>query len=225
MLLESYVPASYLGVTRAAFIQKVQTVSNALGIPAEWLMAVMYVESKLKPWAKNPSSTASGLIQWLDSTARKFGTTADAIRAMNGLQQLDLVQRYFDTYRGQLSTLWDVYFAVHYPAAVGKPDTYVLYRSGSSAYSANKALDVDRDGLVTAANVKSWLWSSLPASARDQLADPAQTAVATAPVKVYPQIKWWVYALIAAGLLLGLYLIYAKVINRAIRRQLKLVTT
>ena len=218
MLLDQYVPASYLGVSRSAFVAKVQSVAQGLGLPAEWLMAVMYVESKLKPWAKNPGSSASGLIQWIDATAQAVhGVSSAQIRAMNGLQQLDLVERYLAGFSGRLTSLWAVYFAVHFPIAVGKSDDYVLYRAGSSAYNVNKALDVDKDGLVTVANVKSWLWSSLPTSARSELASPSAGQAATEPVAVYPKVAWWIWALIGAGLLVGLYIIFSTRLNRLLR--------
>jgi hypothetical protein len=39
--------------------------------------------------------------------------------------------------------------AIHWPAGVGKDDSYVMYREGSNNYAANKGLDVSGDGTVT----------------------------------------------------------------------------
>nr|WP_293838576.1 transglycosylase SLT domain-containing protein [uncultured Arsenicibacter sp.] len=155
---ENYVPANYKGVTRAAFVAKVRNVASRLGIAPEWLMVVMYKESRLEPWAKNPKSTASGLIQWLESTAQKqHGVTTAQIRAMDGLKQMDLVYDYYKPYKAKLKSLTDTYLAVHYPKGMAKDSTYVLYRSGSDAYSANRALDKNNDGAVTVSDVAQWL--------------------------------------------------------------------
>lgn len=36
-----------------------------------------------------------------------------------------------------------------WPAAIGKPDSYVIATSPSSVYNANAGLDVNRDGTIT----------------------------------------------------------------------------
>lgn len=51
----------------------IKLASNALGVP-EWQMrSVAWCESRLNPWAKNRSSTAAGLFQFLDSTWARSG--------------------------------------------------------------------------------------------------------------------------------------------------------
>lgn len=155
---ESNVPASYKGVSRAEFVDKVRQVASQLAIQPEWLMVVMYKESELKPWAKNPKSTASGLIQWLESTATKqHGVTTAQIRDMDGLEQLRLVYDYYKPYKAKLKSLTDTYLAVHYPKGIGKATSYVLYSSGSDAYNANRGLDRNKDGKVTVSDVTDWL--------------------------------------------------------------------
>lgn len=161
---ENSVPATYKGVTRAQFVAKVYAVAAALGIPAAWLMVVMYKESRLKPDAKNPLSTATGLIQWLESTAQKtHKLTTAQIAQMNGLQQLDLVQAYYKPYAKKCKTLTDTYLAVHYPVAMNKPADYVVYAAGSKAYAANSGLDLDKNGQVTVSDITRWL-GNVPAS-------------------------------------------------------------
>jgi hypothetical protein len=47
--------------------------AQKIGIPARWLFGLVRAESGWNPQAKNPRSTARGLIQWIDSTARGLG--------------------------------------------------------------------------------------------------------------------------------------------------------
>lgn len=54
---------------RAALV----TAAGRVGIPPEWLFGLVKAESAWNPQAKNPRSTARGLIQWIDSTARGLG--------------------------------------------------------------------------------------------------------------------------------------------------------
>jgi hypothetical protein len=39
--------------------------------------------------------------------------------------------------------------SVLWPAAINKPDGYVIFRSGTKAYSQNAGLDTNGDGTVT----------------------------------------------------------------------------
>jgi len=55
-------------------------------------------------------------------------STQDALARMSELQQLDYVKRYFQPYRGRLRTLEDIYMAILWPAAIGKPNNYALFR-------------------------------------------------------------------------------------------------
>lgn len=57
--------------------------SASLGVDPSWLYALVASESSFNPNAKNASSSARGLIQWIDSRARDLGYSGS----------LDLVQQ------------------------------------------------------------------------------------------------------------------------------------
>jgi hypothetical protein len=61
------------------------------------------------------------------------------------------VDKYLKPYKGKIKNFGDLYMAIHYPAAVGKDDTYVLYQEGTKAYTGNAGLDTNKDGAVTRA--------------------------------------------------------------------------
>jgi hypothetical protein len=58
-----------------------QEVSEKLGIKKEDLTALINFESGFNPKAKNPYSSAQGLLQWIDSVSREMGykDTSDLI--------------------------------------------------------------------------------------------------------------------------------------------------
>src|SRR5499426_3880777 len=93
---------------------ELQGVAERLKTQPEWLLNVMACESLLNPSARNslPGQTASGLLQFIEATARSMGTTTAAIRRMNPVEQLRLVERYLTPFRGRLKSLADVYMAV-----------------------------------------------------------------------------------------------------------------
>lgn len=141
----------YASKVTPEFCAKVEDIAAKLGIDPDWLMACMEFESGLNPAAKNPKSSASGLIQFMAATAKNLGTTTMALRKMSGEAQLEYVERYFRPWRGKLKTLGDVYMAILWPRAVGKSDSYALFVRGEPAYAVNKGLDKNGDGYVTKA--------------------------------------------------------------------------
>lgn len=143
------------------FAERVIEIAENLGIDPDWLMLVMYFESGLNPQAKNRNSSATGLIQFMESTARNLGTSTEALYNMNALDQLFYVEKYFAPYKGKMRSLTDVYLAVFYPSAVGKDDDYVLGGAGTDASRniarLNPIFDTDRNNQITKAEVTNYI--------------------------------------------------------------------
>lgn len=137
------------------FGKKVIQVARKLGINPNALMAVMYNESRLNPKAVNPSSKATGLIQFIPSTANYLGTSIAEISAMTGIEQLDYVYKYLSAYQNKINEDADVYLAVFFPAALYQPNSW---RFPDWAVKANKIFDVDRDGILTKKEFKKYFY-------------------------------------------------------------------
>jgi len=135
------------------FKDKLIAGSRARNINPDHLLNVMAVETagSFNPAAKNPNSTASGLIQFMAATARDLGTTTAELRKMSATQQLDYVFKYFDQYlkRGfDLSTQGALYAAVG-AGRVGQSDNSVVMREGDRGYAGNAATwDRNMDGFI-----------------------------------------------------------------------------
>ena len=110
------------------------------------------IESKFNPQAVNPMSRATGLIQFMPSTAKALGTTVEALAAMTATEQLPFVRAYF---KDRKLAPRDVYPAIFYPAVIGKADDAVIARAGEKVYDQNKGLDVTGDGVLTAGDIRS----------------------------------------------------------------------
>lgn len=129
-------------------------VSDLGGFTADDLMDCIAWESggTFSPSIVNKAgSGATGLIQFMPSTAKSLGTTTADLSRMTVVQQLNYVYKYFRPFKGRLKGLGDLYMAILWPAAVGKPDTFVLWDKNSrpTTYRQNAGLDVDRDGEIT----------------------------------------------------------------------------
>jgi len=136
----------------AEFRRIVADVALEIGIDPSWLMACMMFESGLDPSRVNAASGATGLVQFMPSTAMSLGTNVRVLAQMSAEAQLDqYVRQYFAPYHGKLATFNDCYMAILWPKAVGQPDDTILFASGRDAYLLNRGLDLDRDGAVTKA--------------------------------------------------------------------------
>jgi hypothetical protein len=135
----------------ADFKAKVIRIASGLGCDPSYLMAAMAFETgdTFSPTDQNRLSGATGLIQFLPSTAARLNTSIQALLQMTAIEQLDYVQKYLAPYKGRMRSLSDVYMSILFPIAVGKPDSYVLFAAPSTAYRQNAGLDVNHDGEVT----------------------------------------------------------------------------
>lgn len=138
------------------FQTELNNVSSRLGINPNDLLTVMAAESELGRLSpdeaarnRNPRSSATGLIQFMESTARGLGTTTAELGRMTAAQQMEYVERYFRSVglpRGADAAT--IYAYVFLPGRARSPDG-VLTRRGESYYNANPNLDANGDGVIT----------------------------------------------------------------------------
>jgi hypothetical protein len=141
------------------FLTKVNTVAKNVGVSEEDLLRVIQFETggSFAPDQQAGTSNAIGLIQFMPSTATDLGTTSKDLALLNRVEQMDFVEEYLARFKGRMQDFGDLYMAVHFPAAVGKDDDYVVYakdheyKGRRKAYEANKGMDVNNDGKVTKA--------------------------------------------------------------------------
>ena len=143
--------------TDTAFLNKVQSVATSLNANYIDILAFMYNESAgtFDPAITN-SIGATGLIQFLKSTAIGLGTTTDALAQLSRVDQMDWVLKYFNyfkfTTKAPTPKLQDLYLCVFWPAAVGKPDNYVIAAPNTPVAQQNRGLQAP-DGSITCASV------------------------------------------------------------------------
>ncbi len=173
LLFEDKIPNTGIN-NKAKFIEQVKYYSTLLLINPNWLMATMYIETggTFSPSVKNPSSSASGLIQFMEATANRLGTTTSALRAMSNYAQMEYVYKYMKSYTGRMTSYPDVYLAVFAPSAIGKADSVAIY--AGSTVSVNSALDYDKDGKINAGEIRKWAWSRIPTQYHETLKKKVQ---------------------------------------------------
>jgi len=63
------------------------------------------------------------------------------------------VAKYFSWFKTKLDTVERLYCAVFWPAAIDKPDDYQVAAAASAAYRQNAGFDVNKDGMITRAEI------------------------------------------------------------------------
>lgn len=149
--------ASMFITDEKAFEQKVRDVANRLEIQPEWLMSVMYSESRFDAAAENlKGSGAVGLIQFMPTTALGLNTTTQKLGKMTPVAQLEYVYEYLAGVKrkyGGFESLTELYLAILFPKALEGDYCYTLYAKPSQAYKQNAGLDEDNDGRVTVSDI------------------------------------------------------------------------
>jgi hypothetical protein len=150
-----------------AFAKKVEQIGKELDFNPNWLMALMNSESAgtFSPSILNfAGSGAVGLIQFMPKTAIYLGTTVEQLAKMTNLEQLDWVKKYIvvtmrDRKIMKVEDYDDLYFMIFYPAAIGKPDTWVF---PDQIYAQNKGIDMNRNGQITVAEFREFIKRKIP---------------------------------------------------------------
>lgn len=156
------------------FHRKLIDLSRRIEADPDAISAVMYSESGYNPQAVNPRGGASGLIQIMPEFAPLFGHTIEEIRAMDAIQQLDLVEKRFGWEKGRLHRPVDYFLSNFFPVAVGKPDSFIMGQEGNNnpvtaggkltyhqVYVGNTPkgrrgpLDYNLDGIIDVADMKA----------------------------------------------------------------------
>jgi hypothetical protein len=138
---------------REGFWKKMEKVAQSLGFEPYWLYRVMIAESGINSAIQNRDTQATGLIQFMPSTARMLGTTTDQLCMMTPQEQLDYVYKFYLPYKNNITCPIDLYIVTFYPYARGKRNHYII-GSEANAYTANliakqnPSFDIDGNGYI-----------------------------------------------------------------------------
>jgi hypothetical protein len=109
---------------KTAFINELESVAKRLNIDPNWILAVMYKESRLNPQAVNKTGGATGLIQFMPNTAKGLGTSTADLYNMTNVEQLKYVEKYFKPYKDKIKSYLDLYLVTFFPVALSKPNDW-----------------------------------------------------------------------------------------------------
>jgi hypothetical protein len=174
--------------------------SARVKINPDWLASVMSLESGFNPAAVNPYAKATGLIQFLPSTAKRLGTTVEALRGMTATEQLPWVEAYYRPFTGQIHSLEAMYMANFMPKYIGAGSDTIIASDPDLVYTQNKGFDRDGKGYITVGDVSSSIRGAL-ASAKGQ-----RLSVDDGPDEGSDGSAWWAILFLLSGVGGGLAL-------------------
>jgi hypothetical protein len=154
--------------------------AKRISIDPNWLASVIAFETggTWSPSIKNAvGSGATGLIQFMPSTAKQLGTTVSDLAVMSFKDQLKYVEAYFGWFSG-LHNLEDVYLAVFYPKAIGQSNSWVVANQGEAVYTQNSGFDSSQKGYITRGDITSTIRGVYNAGVK--------RGVVEVPLAVYP---------------------------------------
>lgn len=135
---------------------KISNICDSLEIDEKHLYKVIYYESQGNPKARNPFSRATGLIQFVPSTAIKLGTNIDELYKMSSYDQLDYVYKYLENRNKEkkfTNTYNDLHLSIFYPNSRGKRGDYIIADTttlkGKTILMQNASLDINKDKVLT----------------------------------------------------------------------------
>lgn len=127
---------------------KIVEVGNNLEPPVDsaWIANVINFETAYTFDASTTNAIgATGLIQFLDSTAKDLGTTTKDLGAMPAVDQMDFVQEYFQRKieeNGPIENANDAFMAVFYPPAMGAGPDFSIYDHAARTRGVQFAEDI-----------------------------------------------------------------------------------
>lgn len=146
------------------FYTRIVKLAKEINCDPNDLMAVIRIETagSFSPSKQNPKTRATGLIQFMPTTAKGYGTSVEALARMTIEEQMDYVERHFKDgikhrkISGRLDAA-TVYALVFWPAAASKSDNYVIATRGATTYRQNSGLDIDNNGFITKGDLGKWV--------------------------------------------------------------------
>lgn len=198
-----------LSLTDGAFRAALVRMAERHGWDADAIAAVMSVESARTfradaGWEQwTPKRTATGLIQFIEATAKRLGvepiavpihrTLFDrgdgklwatwALMGQTPVGQLELVERYFArAFETRRPTRPVDYYLVVFGAAPGLPSSTVIARAGDPRYDQNKGLDRNKDGVLTVGDFEELMASVMGGRQRIHVDLNAEPVAQAGPV-------------------------------------------
>jgi len=135
------------------FTSAVSALASKYNISDQEVYAVIQGESGFNPAARNPSG-ATGLFQFMPTTAEELGTSVDAVMNMSPVEQVALYDNYLERWNYNGDNRLGIMQAA--PAYAGRGPEEVIYAEDSAAWEQNPGWRELNDGPITVRSINNY---------------------------------------------------------------------
>jgi soluble lytic murein transglycosylase-like protein len=135
------------------FTSAVDALASKYNISADEVYSVIQGESAFNPTAQNASG-ATGLFQFIPSTAEELGTTTEAILRMSPVEQVALYDKYLQRWEYTGDNRLGIMQAA--PAFASRASGDTIYDTDSAAWRQNPGWRSLGDGPITVESINSY---------------------------------------------------------------------
>jgi len=135
------------------FTSAVSELASKYGINESEVYAVIQGESAFNPQARNPSG-ATGLFQFMPTTAEELGVSTEDIMSMSPTEQVELYDKYLQRWNYSGGNRLGIMQAA--PAFASKAPEEVIYAKGTAAWDQNPGWRELGDGPITVRSINSY---------------------------------------------------------------------
>jgi hypothetical protein len=192
--MDRFISTYYKGsIDKTRYDNALNAAAAKLNVPSDWLSSIFYIETafSMNPYeSRNPNAT--GLLQFTDIAIKQMvsdgilpkGFVRSDMLNMNIDDLMNMVVMYFQMNQKRydyspLETVENMYLLVLWPIAADQPDTYVLQTISQSAKfvaSQNPVWDVNKDGKITAGEIRQNYRKLLPFTITTDYESPEEEA-------------------------------------------------
>lgn len=135
------------------FTSAIENLATKYSISTDELYSVIQGESAFDMLAQNPSG-ATGLFQFMPTTAEELGTSTDAILGMSAVEQVGLYDKYLERWNYTGENRLGIMQAA--PAYASRSPDAVIYAKGTAAWSQNPGWRSLGGGDITVQSINSY---------------------------------------------------------------------
>ncbi len=141
----------YKESNKEAFYYTTRSVSSIVSIPHEWLIFMLWQESRFKTNATNPYASATGIGQMTKAACKAAGVNYTQYKNADVHHQLLSVGKYLKLKKGGFKSYGELYLYLYLPAYVNKPSNFRIpqkYLNVNPGYSKYKTVGQFKAGVT-----------------------------------------------------------------------------
>jgi hypothetical protein len=141
----------YKADDKEAFYYTIRSVASMLEVPHEWLIFMLWEESRFNIKAKNPVASATGIGQMTKAACKQAGVNYEMYKTGDVHYQLLSVGKYLKLKKDGFKSYGELYLYLYLPAYINKPNNFKIpqkYLDLNPGYAKYKTIGEFKAGVT-----------------------------------------------------------------------------